>query len=205
MSAAVAVYEAVDGGEDFIIREFNRAAELMEGVPRETLIGRSVREVFPGVEDFGIFKVFQSVYRTGTPEHHSTALYKDESRQGWRDNFVYGLPCGEVVAVYTDETERMTSLLALQASEARFRVMFDTAQDCIFMKNRELRYTQVNPAMERLFGRPAGELLGRMDAELFGEAAGAASPRRIAACSRGKWSMESRPGKSTASNAYFTL
>jgi PAS domain S-box-containing protein len=173
MTSAVAVYEAVDGGEDFIFREFNPAAEKMEGVARAKLIDRSVREVFPGVEDFGIFAVFQRVYRTGKPERYSTALYKDESHQGWRDNYVYKLPNGEVVAIYTDETERMNALRALQESESRFRTMFETAQDCIFIKDRELRYTQVNPAMERLFGRTASELLGRTDAELFGGTAGA--------------------------------
>jgi PAS domain S-box-containing protein len=46
---AVAIYEAVDGGKDFVIRDFNPAAEAIEHVRRESLIGRKVTEAFPGV------------------------------------------------------------------------------------------------------------------------------------------------------------
>ena len=35
--------------------------------------------------------------------------------------------------------------------------------DAIFIKDRSLRYTQVNPAMERLFDRPTADLIGKTD------------------------------------------
>ena len=59
MSSGVAVYEAVDNGEDFIFRDFNPAAERIESMNREDIIGKRLTEVFPGVKDFGIFRVFQ--------------------------------------------------------------------------------------------------------------------------------------------------
>ncbi len=62
---------------------------------------------------------------------------------------------------------------ALLKSEERFRAIFETAEDSIFIKDRDLKYVQVNPAMERLFERPAAELIGQTDADLFGEEAGA--------------------------------
>ncbi len=49
----------------------------------------------------------------------------------------------------------------------RFRAIFETAQDCIFIKDRALKYIEVNPAMERLFGLPASKLIGRTDEDLF--------------------------------------
>jgi PAS domain S-box-containing protein len=61
---------------------------------------------------------------------------------------------------------------ALQESNERFRAVFDTAKDSIFMKDRSLRYVQVNPAMEELFGAPASELMGMTDEDLFGKEAG---------------------------------
>ena len=106
MSDAVAVYEVVDGGKDFIFKDFNRAAEKVDEIKREDLIGRSVLDVFPAVVDFGLFDVFQRVWQTGKPEHHPISFYKDERIDGWRENYIYKLPSGEIVAIYEDVTER---------------------------------------------------------------------------------------------------
>ncbi len=106
MSNAVAVYRAEKDGEDFVFVDFNEAASKIEQIPRTQVVGRSVLEVFPGVRDFGLFEVFQRVWRTGKAEYYPVKEYKDNRIQGWRDNFVYKLPSGELVAVYSDETER---------------------------------------------------------------------------------------------------
>ena len=47
MSSGVVVYEAVNGGNDFKINHFNRAAEKIENIARETIIGKTICEVFP--------------------------------------------------------------------------------------------------------------------------------------------------------------
>jgi len=51
------------------------------------------------------------------------------------------------------EMDREGTAAALRETEERFRAIFETAQDCIFVKNLNLEYTHVNPAMEKLFGR----------------------------------------------------
>jgi len=65
-----------------------------------------VTEVFPGVEEFRILDVFRRVWGTGKPEHYPSTIYQDDRIQGWRENYVYRLRSGEVVAVYEDVTER---------------------------------------------------------------------------------------------------
>jgi PAS domain S-box-containing protein len=60
----------------------------------------------------------------------------------------------------------------LRKSEERFRAIFETAQDSIFMKDRSRRYVSINPAMERLFELPASEIYGMTDEDLFGDKAG---------------------------------
>jgi len=44
VSSGVAIYEARDDGKDFVFTDFNRAAEEIEQVKKEDLIGRSVLE-----------------------------------------------------------------------------------------------------------------------------------------------------------------
>lgn len=57
--------------------------------------------------------------------------------------------------------------IALKESEGRFRAIFDAAEDAIFIKNTSLIYTHVNPAIERMFDKPAQELIGKDDFQLF--------------------------------------
>ena len=76
------------------------------------------------------------------------------------------------ISLFQNITERKKAEEALQQSEEHFRAIFETAEDSIFIKDRSLKYTQVNPAMEKLFDLPASKLIGRTDKELFGEEAG---------------------------------
>ncbi|MHA1386574.1 MAG: PAS domain S-box protein [Candidatus Helarchaeota archaeon] len=106
MSNGVAIYEAVDGGKDFIFKEFNRTAEKIENIAKEKLIGRRVTEVFPDVRRFGLFEVFKRVWETGVPEYHPISFYKDNGIAGWRENLVFKLSTGEIIAVYDDLTQQ---------------------------------------------------------------------------------------------------
>ena len=106
MKSAVAVYEAVDDGADFIIKDFNKAGEQTERVKKEEILHRKVTEVFPGVKELGLLDVLQRVYRSGRPEHHPVSFYEDGRLTGWRENYVYKLPTEEIVAVYEDVTEK---------------------------------------------------------------------------------------------------
>lgn len=104
MNNCVAVYRAVDDGDDFIFVDFNRAAELLEKKSRQEVIGKRLTECFPGIKEFGLLPVLQRVWKTAEPEHFAISEYRDSHISGWRDNRVYRLPSGEVVAIYEDVT-----------------------------------------------------------------------------------------------------
>ncbi|MFA7383655.1 MAG: diguanylate cyclase [Desulfurivibrionaceae bacterium] len=107
MGAGVAVYEAenLEVG-DFVFVDFNRAAQRIEKIGKDQVIGRSLLEVFPGAKEFGLPAVLQRVWQTGRPEHLPVALYKDNRLSGWRENYVYKLPTGELVTIFEDVTAR---------------------------------------------------------------------------------------------------
>jgi len=157
MHDCVAVYRAVADGDDFVFLDFNHAAEIAENITRQEVIGRRVTEVFPGVQDFGILEVFRRVWRTGTPESFPVSLYKDNRISGWRDNFVYKLPSGEIVAGYRDETVKMQAEAALRESELRFRTMIDWTSDWEYWIGPNREFIYVSPSVERITGYTPGE------------------------------------------------
>ncbi|MFX0024077.1 MAG: PAS domain S-box protein [Candidatus Hermodarchaeota archaeon] len=151
MNSGVAVYEAVNDGEDFIFKDFNLAGERIDNVSKEDLIGKKVTEMFPGVKKFGLFDVFLRVWRTGMSEIHPIALYEDERIKGWRENYVYKLPSGNIVAVYEDVTERKIAEQKLMDSEKLYRMIFTGASDAIAILDHE-KIIDCNDKTVKLFG-----------------------------------------------------
>ncbi|MBA4387083.1 MAG: hypothetical protein C0404_03820 [Verrucomicrobia bacterium] len=137
MNSAVAVYEPVNDGADFVLRGFNAAAERIEHISREAVLGRSVCEMFPGVKALGLFEVFQRVYKTGRPEHHPAGLYSDGRVSGWRENHVHKLSSGEVVAIYDDVTERKLADDRIAGLNRLYSVLSEVSQSAIHAKNRD--------------------------------------------------------------------
>ena len=152
MHSGVAVYEAVAGGGDFEIKDFNFRAEKIDNANREKVIGCRVTDVFPGTKDLGFFDVIQRVWKTGKPEYFSGAYYQDHQiPPSWRENYVYKLSSGEIVAVYQDVTKVKLAQKALEESEKRFRDLVENSLTGISIVQQD-KVVYQNQAQERLLG-----------------------------------------------------
>ncbi|MFA4824925.1 MAG: PAS domain S-box protein [Methanoregula sp.] len=158
MHDCVAIYKAVADGENFLILEFNKAAEKTERVARDEIVGRTVTDIFPGVQEFGILDVFRRVWRTGIPESFPISFYKDNRISGWRDNFIFKLPSGEIVASYSDETARKQAEEAQQKSEEKYRLTLDATNDGIWDWNIPTGGTFFSYRWYTMIGYDPGEL-----------------------------------------------
>lgn len=183
MSSGVAVYAAREQGKDFEFLDFNKAGERIEGVKREDLIGRSLLEVFPGVVEFGLFEVLQRVWQTGEPASHPIRLYQDEKISGWRENYVYKLPSGEVVAIYDDVTDKKRYEQELINSERRLQSILDSTCEGIFSMDLAGNCTLANKSCLQMLGyTDAAELVGRHMHELIHHTQQDGSPYRFEDC-----------------------
>jgi PAS domain S-box-containing protein len=161
--SGVAIYEARNEGEDFVFVDFNPAAEQIDHIKKEELIGKSVTEVFPGVKQFGLFEVFRRVYKTGTPEHHPVSVYKDERIAGWRENYVCRLPSGQIVAVYDDVSTRKRTELVTRMTDQCFRAIADYTYDWEVWVGPPGRVLWTNPAVQRVTGYSIKEIMSMPD------------------------------------------
>ncbi|WP_158275672.1 PAS domain S-box protein [Marinilabilia rubra] len=105
MTSGVAVYKALNDGEDFEFTNFNDAAEKITKTCKKDVIGRKLLDVFPNMNKSPLIHALKEVYQTGDPMNLEPFFYKDNTREGWRENQIYKLPSGEVVALFTDVTQ----------------------------------------------------------------------------------------------------
>ncbi|MHC4511189.1 MAG: PAS domain-containing protein [Planctomycetota bacterium] len=161
--SGVAIYEACNDGEDFVFVDFNPAAEKIERIKKDELIGQKVTDVFPGVTEFGLLDVFRRVYQTGTPEHHPVSVYKDQRIAGWRENYVFRLPSGHVVAVYDDISTRKRTELVTRMTDQCFRAIADYTYNWEVWVGPTGRVLWTNPAVQRVTGYGVKEIMAMSD------------------------------------------
>lgn len=164
---AIVVYRAIDDGRDFVIVDINPAGAEIEQVNRDDVIGRRVTAVFPGVDDFGLLSVMKRVFESGIPEHHDISFYQDNRIQGWRENLVYRLSSGEVVAIYADVTERRQREALIKKTNAYLEGLISIANVPIIIWDQDFHITRINYACEQLIGRTAEDVTGSSIETLF--------------------------------------
>jgi len=167
MSSGVAVYEAIKDGEDFIFKSFNHSAEKIEGVKREDVIGHKVTDIFPGVKAFGLLAAFQKVWKTEKPVDHPVSIYQDNRIRGWRENYIYKLPTGEIVAIYDDVTAQKQAEDALRKSEENLRTTLDSIGDAVIATDTNHKIVRMNPIAEQLTGWSTEKALGKPLLQVF--------------------------------------
>ncbi len=165
---AIAVYEAVDDGKDFICRNFNPAAERIEKKKKEDLLGKRVLDVLPGVKKFGLFDVFVRVCKGGTAEHYSETIHDNGRITGWRENYVFKLPSGEIVAIYEDITEQKRAEEMRTEEHNLLRTLIDSLPDSVYIKDTKGRFVIGNvEASYRVGVTSPDEMIGKTDFDFY--------------------------------------
>lgn len=114
MNSGVAIYQPINDGKDFKFIDFNKAAERITNTTVNDVAGNTLLSQFPNMDKSPLFMALQNVYQLGKDIHIPPFFYKDKQREGWRENYIYKLPSGEIVAIFDDVTERINAQIKLQ-------------------------------------------------------------------------------------------
>jgi PAS domain S-box-containing protein len=136
----------------------NREAERLSGRRREDVLGKVMWEAFPdsrGTPFHGAYEAAQNDRRATRVEAYSKTL------GAWVQASVH--PTADGIAIYfRDVTESRRAQDALAASEERFRTLFETSMDAIFLSEPDGSISACNPAACRMFGLTQAQLRGRL-------------------------------------------
>jgi len=159
MSSGAAIYEPVNNSKNFIFKAFNHAAEKITIASRKDVIGNNLLDLFPQMNKSALFSALQEVTKSGKEIYLPPFYYEDDFRKGWRENRVYKLPTGEVVALFDDVTERIQAQNELKESEEKYRSMMEAMKNSAYICSSDLVIEYMNPRMISRVGRNAtGEL-----------------------------------------------
>ncbi len=122
MDKAVAIYEAVDDGSDFVFVRMNAMAEEITHYTKEQVVGQRLSELFPGERSIGLIATLAEAWRTGETVRIPLKKYEDQRITQWVENTIFRLPSGRVVAMFEDTYAQRMAERELQESEARYRM-----------------------------------------------------------------------------------
>ncbi len=160
MSDGCVIYHYDKVQNDFLIVNANHACEKIENISKKDIIDKYVSKVFPGIKDFGLFDVLIEVYNSGKSQKAPIAFYQDNRLSGWRENFVYKLKNGNVVAIYADRTKEKEAELKLINQNKKLAIALKKVE-----KSEKL-FKEANATKDRFFNILAHDLRSPFNAIL---------------------------------------
>ena len=166
MNSGVAIYQPINDGKDFNLIDFNKAAEKITNTKKSNVVGSTLLTEFPNMDKSPLFKALQEVSKSGKNKYLPPFYYKDDQREGWRENFIYKLPTNEIVAIFNDVTERKDAEIKLQnqntelnkakekaeESEAKLVAAFESMSEAIFISDSKGNLINANESYIHLTG-----------------------------------------------------
>ena len=152
---------------DGIITSWNTGAEEIYGYSAEEAVGNSIAMLAPLEGSNEIATILEKLTRGGSFDHFETIRTAKDGRRIWVSLTISPIrdQSGRVVgasAIARDITKRKRSEREQDASELRYRQLFESARDGILILDGDSgRIVDVNPYLVELLRYPREELIGK--------------------------------------------
>lgn len=124
---AIAIFEAKNHGNKYIIKYLNLKAEEVESVQRNHMIGTDLTESFPSVKRSGFLKTLKNVYKNDKPEDFPAIKLSSGKVIEWKQNYIYKLTNSLLVSIYVDETEHKIREIELFEHREKLQIAMEAA------------------------------------------------------------------------------
>jgi len=132
----VVIYRYVDN--DFIFIDFNKNAQKLDNISKESIIGKKLVDVFPSVKEFGLYDMLLEVQKDSKPKELDMKFYEDNRISGWRYNSLRKLDNGDILVVFKDlsdfknlENETLRQKIQEDETQKKLAQQFDLLNNII--------------------------------------------------------------------------
>ncbi len=157
MANGVIIYEAINQGDDFVVKEINRAGMGLTKHHSEVEVGKRLSTLKAGSKHMGMMEMLKKVLDTGKAEYLPTREITTQKREIWLENYIFRITNGEVIVVFEDVSERKHYTEALRKSAEKYRLLANNATDIIWQMDLKMRFTYVSPSVFNITGFTVSE------------------------------------------------
>ncbi len=117
----VLIYEPIDGGNEYIIKDVNGVTAALLRMNKEDLVGKKLFEEFPDLPNPYVHDLLYRVLTTEKPEFVTPLKYRNREDFPWISHYVFKLPSGEIASFMIDVSDavRKEAEAPFQACNAR--------------------------------------------------------------------------------------
>jgi PAS domain S-box-containing protein len=155
----VLVYR-LDENDDLILISTNQSAVDILHIDVYALISKKIQDIFPSLMKDNFIGKFKDVLNTNTPLLNQSLNYEDIHFKGVYEFSVMKLSDKTIAAFFTDITEKQKALDALKLSELKFKALFESANDAIFLMKDDV-FIDCNEKTTQLFKSAKSEIIGK--------------------------------------------
>lgn len=155
----------------------NREGCRVLGYPEHEIVGKLWVDTFVPPAERAVVQPVLEAFMAGDTDglrHNENLVLTDSGEErlvAWRNAPLWDHE-GHLIGVLSsgeDITERRRTQEALAESEARYRVLVDSMEDSVHLKDRQGRYVMANQAMTRYLGITPEEVVGKTALDIYPE------------------------------------
>jgi PAS domain S-box-containing protein len=146
--------------EEFRLLDVNAAALALDGRPKSELVGRTLWELTPGLEEAELGHLFKEVMRdrqSRTFVHHQVW---NEGHRAWLESRIVPVKAG-VAAFYRDVSDELSAQEMLRKTSGRLDAILSNTTMAVFLMDHRQQCVYANAAAEKLTGYTFEQLQGR--------------------------------------------